>query len=400
MPALFLPVLVLARVGPASAEAAATSADPAFTIAFRETADVWRNVSGGLGVGYTSLNKAQLSATWWADRFGDPGLRVHAQVFRTNGERLTSRTGDLQTVSNIEALSTNRLMEAWVEQGFGKPDHGGAVRVGLIDLNTNFDGIDPAALFIDSSHGIGPDLSKSGRNGPSIFPVSAFGAELTMTPSDRWTVRGGVFDGVPGDPGDPKAFAAVRLSASDGVLAIVQADRKLGKSAQLSLGAWGYSTALPAISGGPDRTDRGVYGYLSGAVPGLEGVTGWVRAGWAAPEVQVVSGYLGAGLVKAEPLLGRKDDRLGLAVSHAVISGPARRARGLADAETTIEATYQLQVTEQLALQPDVQYVVHPSSRAGLHDALAFGLRVIFTAKSRRRGASGQGNDPTLPPDI
>jgi porin len=194
---------------------------PDFTAALREGGDVWRNVNGGLKVGYTNLNKLQLSATWTANRFDDPGFRLHGQVLRTTGERLTSHTGDLQAASDIEEISTHRLFEAWAEQIFGEPGKGGwAVRAGLIDLNSDFDAIEPASLFINSSHGIGPELSKSGRNGPSIFPVSSAAFRLTWTPTEQWTFRGGVFDGVPGDLEHAKAFAQTRLRSSDGVLAI------------------------------------------------------------------------------------------------------------------------------------------------------------------------------------
>lgn len=85
---------------------------------------------------------------------------------------------------------------------------------GLIDLNSRFDSVDPASLFINSSYGIGPDLSRSGRGGPSIYPVSAPGATLTIAPSKRWTIRLGAFDGVPGDLDRTKAFVARRLAST------------------------------------------------------------------------------------------------------------------------------------------------------------------------------------------
>jgi porin len=378
----------------------AAEGQPDLTLAVRETLDVWRNVSGGLSVGWTQLNKLQLSATWTANALDDPDLRIHVQVFRTNGERLTSRTGDLQTVSNIEALSTDRLFEAWAEQRFGEAGKGGLeVRAGLIDLNSDFDSIDPADLFVDSSHGIAPDLSKSGRNGPSIFPVSAAAVRLTWTPTEDWTLRAGVFDGVPGDPRHPKAFAAARLSASDGNLAIIQSDLKLSKDAQVSLGAWRYSGGVPALDGRGTRADSGIYGFIEGPVPGLSDWTGWVRAGRGDAAAQVVSGYLGAGLVRTGLLPGRPDDRLGFAVSNAMISPEARRLQGLRRAETTFEATYQIKAREWIALQPDVQYIVHPSSRAGLPNALVVGLRIVMTAGYPRRGAADEQADPTLPPD-
>jgi porin len=380
--------------------APAASPDPDLTLSARETVDVWRNTKGGLRVGWTSLSKLQVSATWTANALHDPGFRIHAQVFRTNGERLTSRTGDLQTASNIEALSTDRLFEAWAEQTFGNEGHGGwALRTGLIDLNSDFDSIDPASLFIDSSHGIGPDISKSGRNGPSIFPVSAAAVRLTWTPTENWTVRGGVFDGVPGNPDHPKAFAAVRLSARDGVLSILQADRKLSKDAQISLGVWGYSRGVQRLDGGGPQGDAGVYGFVEGPIPMLGGWTGWVRVGLGDPSVQVIYGYLGGGLTKKGVFAARPDDRLGFAVSRAAISPDARRLNGLSRAETTFEGAYQIKVRDWVAVQPDVQYIVHPSSQTDLGDALVVGLRLVITAGYPRRAPATEQTDPTVAPD-
>ncbi len=379
---------------------AAPGADPDVTVSARETVDTWRDVSGGVAVGWTTLNKLQVSATWNANALDDPGFRIHAQVFRTNGERLTSHTGDLQTVSNIEALSTDRLFEAWAEQAFGVDGHGGwAVRAGLIDLNSDFDSVDPASLFLGSSHGIGPDISKSGRSGPSIFPVSSAAVRLTWTPTEDWTVRGGVFDGVPGNPDHPKAFATVRLSADDGMLSIVQIDRKLSRNAQVSVGAWGYNRGVPRLDGIGPRADIGVYGFIEGPVPRLDGWTGWVRVGRGDPAVQVACGYLGAGLVRAGVFAARPDDRLGIAVATAMISPTARRLIGLSRAETTFEGTYQIKLRDWLAVQPDVQYIVHPSGQAHVGNALVVGLRLVFTAGYPQRVSATEQTDPTVAPD-
>src|SRR5258706_10566666 len=152
----------LASGAPARAE----ESPPPLTLSVVETIDFWRNTQGGVQIGDTTLNKLLVSATFDGSSLGRPGFRAHVQVFKTNGESLSgSRTGDIQTASNIEALSVTRLMDAWVEQGFADK---GLVRAGLMDLNFDFDSIEPAGLFLNSSHGIAPDLSQTGLNGPSI----------------------------------------------------------------------------------------------------------------------------------------------------------------------------------------------------------------------------------------
>ena len=176
------PLLLLAPAPASSAPAP----PPLWSLSARETLDLWDNVAGGVRMGPVLLNKLQVSGTVNGDPIGLPGLSVHAQVLRTDGASLSSRVGDIQTVSNIEAVPTYRLFEAWIEKRFGGEDPKLALRAGLMDLNSDFDSVQTASLFINSSHGIGPDLSRSGRNGPSIFPVSAAGVRASWLPSKRW----------------------------------------------------------------------------------------------------------------------------------------------------------------------------------------------------------------------
>jgi porin len=370
--------LVLLAAGGARADDDAKSPTHPVVVAVRDTLDLWRNTEGGVKVGYTELNKLQIAVTVDGDALGQPGWRAHLHYFRTNGESLSgSRVGDIQTASNIEALSTDRLMEAWVERRFGDR---WAVKGGLMDLNTDFDSIEPAGLFLNSSHGIAPDLSHSGLNGPSIFPVSSLGLHGTWSPSKSVTLRMAVFDGVPGDPDHPKAFAAMKLSRRDGALLFGQADWAFADGAQASFGVWGYTADF-------DRLDRpglqqsgqgGAYAYVEGALPVLPGWKGWARVGLADPRVAVVGNYAGFGVVKQAPFSSRPNDQVGFAVARAGLGGPARAGTELPAAEATFELTYRYQVNDGFALQPDLQYVVHPASGPGLRDALVVGLRLTL----------------------
>jgi len=317
-----------------------------------------------------------------------PGWTAHLQYFRTNGESLSGgRVGDIQTVSNVEALSADRLMEAWIERRIGER---GAVRVGLMDLNADFDSIEPAGLFINSSHGIAPDLSRSGLNGPSIFPVSSLGVHAEVSPSSALTLRAAAFDGVPGDPDHPKAFAAVKLSRRDGALLIGQADWAFAKGAQASFGVWGYTAAFDRLDqpGRRQRGQAGAYAFVEGPLPGPKGWSGWLRAGFADPDINVVADYVGLGVVRQGPFASRPDDQLGFAVARAGLSRAARARDDLPPAETTFELTYSFQVNDDFAVQPDVQYVVHPASQAGLADAFVIGLRLTLSFEGLSPGAS------------
>jgi porin len=390
----------LLQLGLVATAAAAADAPPPIAVGVRETFDAWDNASGGLNKGTVLLNKLQISGTVQGALIGLDGLSAHVQIFRTDGKNLSARVGDTQTVSNIEAPHSIRLFEAWLEEKVGDEQRSLGIRAGLMDLNAQFDSNDSASLFINSSHGIGPDISRSGRNGPSIFPVTSAGASVSLLLGKRWTFRLAAFDGVPGDPDRPKAFAVARLGHRDGALVIGQADYHLSDDATIEGGAWRYTAAVPAIDPARARVhDQGAYASLAAPIPGFKRLSGWIRAGVADGDAQPVSAYLGAGLVAQGLFAGRPDDRLGVAIAHAAIGAPARSAFRLPHAETTLEATYQVSVHDRLALQPDAQFVRHPAGRAGATNAVVLGLRAVVTFGYPVQPSAIDAADPTVPPE-
>lgn len=378
--------------------AAAAAADPLppVSVAERETFDSFA-VPAGTKTGTAILNKLQLSATVRGERIGLAGWSIHAQIFRFDGQSLSRRLGDIQTADNIEAVPVTRLFEAYLARLWGTDKNSVAVRAGLIDLNSQFDSIDPASLMFNSSHGIAPDLSRSGRNGPSIYPVTALGSTATWVRSEEWTLRLGIFDGVAGSPARPRAFFAERLKPSDGLLLITQADWQLAKSSRVEGGVWAYTAAQP----GPSRRahDHGAYISYEAPLTLLPHVNFWVRAGFANAEAQPIAGYIGGGLVQQGTIKGRPDDRLGLAIAHAIIGAPAVRALGLHHAETSFEVTYQVKLSRRFIVQPDLDYIRHPAGAARARDGLAFGVRLVYASAYPIRMAASDPGDPTIPPD-
>ena len=60
----------------------------------------------------------------------------------------------------------------------------------------------------------------------------------------------------------------------------------------------------------------------------------------------------------------------------AEASGPLRRLEALKRREIAIELTYRAEITEYLAIQPDLQYVINPGLVPGRDDAFVAGLRL------------------------
>ena len=378
--------------------AAADTSDklPPLAIAARETFDVF-GVPAGEDPGTAILNKIQVSATVRGERIGLPGWSVHAQIIRFDGQSLSRHLGDIQTADNIEAVPLTRLFEAYLARTWGQDEHSVSLRFGLIDLNSQFDAIDPASVMLNSSHGIAPDLSRSGRNGPSIYPVTALGSTVTWARS-AWTFRLGLFDGVAGSPAKPHAFFAERLKPSDGLMLIGQADWQLTKNSRIETGAWAYTAALGGPAGGKAH-DRGAYISYEAPLDLIPHLNFWVRAGVANGNAQPVVGYLGGGLVRQGMIPGRPDDRLGLAIAHAIGGDPAVTELGLHHAETSFELTYQMKISQRFVIQPDVDYIHHPAGVAHAPNSVGIGLRFVYVGAYPMRMAASDPGDPTIPPD-
>ena len=415
--ATFVAIAVIAMFGPLkriarlrlvtlasvlSLEAAAAHADtgdavPPLSIATRETFDAFA-VPAGTEPGTTLLNKIQLSATLRGEKLALNGWLLHAQIIRFDGQSLLRRMGDIQTADNIEALPVTRLFEAYLAKMWGDEEHSVAVRIGMIDLNSQFDSIDTASLMLNSSHGIAPDLSRSGRNGPSIYPVTAIGSTVTWVYSPAWTFRLGAFEGVSGSPTAPHAFFAERLKPSDGLLLISQADWQVTNNSRLEVGAWGY-TAAQRSPFGDKAHDRGGYVSYEAPLHLLPHLNFWLRAGFANGEAQPLAGYFGAGLVQQGMVAGRPGDRIGFAVAHAIIGRATVRALGLHEAETSVEVTYQAKISRRFVVQPDVDYVHRPAGRQNAPDSIGIGIRFIYATAAPIRMAASDPGDPTIPPD-
>lgn len=379
----WITALLLAATAPECAEAA-DAGPSAWTVEAHNTVEFWSNLRGGYSTGGATLDKLQASLRFEGEAVGWRGFSAYAQVFKTNSESLSSaRTGDAQTVSNIEAVHVERLFELWAAQAFGQEDKPGwvSVRAGLIDLNRTFDSIGTAELFLNSSHGIGPDLSHSGLGNPSIFPITAPSAQVDWRASRTLMLHLGAF-GAP-DPERAHNFADLRLSNRTGAIVIGQADYRLGKSAQASVALWRYTADLPSFVDPARRLTPkpGAYAFIEGPTPLAGRPSGWLRAGFADGRVQDVSGYVGAGLVWKGVVPGRAADRFGVAAAHARIGG-AGRASGLPDAETSFEASYSVRVGRCCHLQPDVQHILHPALAPGLKNATIIGLRVAAFARA------------------
>ncbi|WP_161827342.1 carbohydrate porin [Steroidobacter agaridevorans] len=384
-----VPAMIAALGLPMCVEAAESpDGEPALLLDAAYTGEVWRNVSGGVRQDGTYLDNIDLIATLDAERaWGWTGTTFAVSGLHNNRPTLSDRiVGDIQTVSNIDTDGATRLYEAWVERAF----EAGAIKLGLIDLNSELDVNETGALFINSSHGIGPDFSQVGENGPSIFPITGLGGVMRWDYSERVQVRLGAFEGTVGDPTHPRR-TTLDLQSGEGTLLVGEVTLRPIDANRTLLGVWrhtGRSTDFANEEVLRRTESLGVYALTEGTLMerGEGSLSGFLRVGFADSDVHQISRYLGAGLVWSAPMLASADyeEQLGLAVASVTNGDAFRRAQadlGLAYErhETAIELTYRVQALSWLALQPDLQYIINPGTDPALDDAWVVGLRFELT---------------------
>ena len=362
---------------------------------FVYTTEVVGNVSGGVEKKVTSLNNFDLVLDVDFERLVHwKGASLHLYGVGNEGGSASDNAGDTQGLSNIESPDAWRLYEAWLQQNFY--DDRLSFLAGLHDLNADFDSIETAHLFINSSHGIGPDYSQSGLNGPSIFPNTGLGFRVAATPLKPLYIQSGIFDGVPGNPNDPESPVSVSLNGTDGALIVSEIGflpGELGENrayGKFAVGGWYYTASFDDLSdvdanGNPLRRSHnfGVYGFGESLIfrenkESDQGLSVFGRVGYANPKINRFEYYLGSGLSYKGVFPGRDDDLMGFAVATALNGQHYRTAQTIAGtpsekAEITLEWTYQMPLTPWLSIQPDVQWIVNPDTQAGRENSLNLG---------------------------
>jgi porin len=315
----------------------------------------------------------------------------------THGGSPSEYVGDAQVVSNIDAPNTWKIYEAWYNQSLFSERV--SLRFGLYDLNSEFDVIETAGLFLNSSHGIGADFSQTGLNGPSIFPTTSFGARFKIQPMQSLYLQTVILDAVSGDLECARG-THVNWNKNDGLLITSEIAYQTGadeRYRKLAFGFGHYTSRFDNLcevdeTGAPLQTlSRPVmYALAEGQVfreedDPQQGLAVFGRLGCADHRVNQFAAYTGAGVVYTGLLPGREEDQIGLAVAAAHNGDDFKEAQQLGAVaitprETIFELTYRGQISPWLAAQPDLQYVINPSSDPSVKNALAVGARleIIF----------------------
>jgi porin len=364
------------------------------------TAEYFKVKSGGIREDSDILDNVDLTATFDGEKlFGLKGSTFFLYILGNNGGSPSANTGDAQGVSNIDAPDSWKIYEAWYDQSFA--DDQASLRFGLYDLNSEFDVIESAGLFINPSFGIGPDYSQSGQNGPSIFPTTSLAMRIAYSFNENYYLQAAVLDGVPGDLNNDNG-THVEFNSGDGVLyaaeigytrGVDDAEQRYGKWA---LGVWHYSEDFDDLIsedefGDPVKRDNNTGLYLLGEYnvyreneESAQGAMVFARYGIANDDVNQIESYFGTGVVYTGLFPGRDDDQLGLAIAIANNGGKYKQQQlndgnSVDDKETIIELSYRMQLLPWFAVQPDIQWIRNPGMDPTINNATVVGVRTEIT---------------------
>ena len=380
--------------------------------------DVLGNIRGGQRRGFVNQGLYEPSLRIDFERLaGLPGLTAYANGFfiHNTGRIRRDYVGGVNTIAAIEAMPRVRLSEVWLEQSLA----GGLVRLraGQLAADVEFFFSELSAMFLQSDFPTITALNLPG-GGPA-FPLATPGAMLQFEPNGRFNLRAAIFNGDTGPPRrgvddqvrnryntnfrvrDPALFfAEARFQwnqepEAEGLARIVRLGgwAHLGRFEDLRLAADGSLRADPASVGTPlrRRGTGGLYAVLDQQLwrptggDALSGVSLFGRVSVAPPDRSTIGFYIDGGMVFANLVPGRPNDRFGFSVIHARFSDAVRRFdRDLArfdpdapprrTAETNLELTYLAEILPGFDLQPVITHVWNPSERPG-RNALVVGLR-------------------------
>ncbi len=302
------------------------------------------NISGGIKQGYLYHGAGDLTlgldterAHWWS------GGYCFLEVLLNHGANPSQYIGDTQTASNIADKNRTRLQQLWFEQQFGQH---ASLLFGLHDLNSEFYVSEYGSLFLNSSFGIGPDISTNAAT--SLWP------EAGLTIRAAWHGKH-LYAQLAAYDGDP-ATRALR-AGSEGIMWIAETGIHRGESAY-KLGLWHHTAPKSAPDGRIFSSNSGLYAVADQPLNNNAGI--FLQLGIARPDRNDIASYLGLGIHIHGLIPTRDNDAFGIALARAGFSRINRQVNILAAAETSLEITYDMAMTDWLSIHPSFQWIRHP----------------------------------------
>jgi porin len=390
----------------------------------QSVSDMLWNTVGGVSAGNACAGLLQFGTEIDLGKaVGLPGGRFKNTWFWLYGRNPSNYVGDVNAVSGISGLPSFRCYELWYEQNV--LEDAVSLRGGLLGLDSEFCTSEPAFLFLNGTFGMPALMSQNLVNSGPQYPMATPGIRLAVHPFSWLTLRSSFSQANPFPQNENLHNFNWNFGPSGGLLSMNEAEarwesllkgRKLPGVAKAGFFIQsGPSPAAPQKwSFGPPESPQyctGFYGILDQMLyraPGqdeapsknpvsgkavadgkgsdgdapVRGLNSWLRLGFCPQPYNPLSIYTDGGLVYTGLIPGRKEDKTGVAFCYGQVSSgymDLGNDQGIPGPsfEAVIEFTHSIRLAPAIALQPDVQYVLHPGGSRQNGNALVVGFRAV-----------------------
>lgn len=278
----------------------------------------------------------------------------HADAMILRGRNGSDDVGDIQAYSNIDETRFSKIFEVWVEGNFDSLNL--RTKVGRVDANSEFAFVEHGGEFINSSMGFSPSIAFM-----PTYPTPTPAANVFYSQGDS-TVAVGAYSSDHNDFAHPFYIAEWQQGLGD---------------VELKLGVWHQTGQLERLDNGLTKHgSTGFYATLEGdadiAIFNASRAGWFVQLGHSDDKIAEIDNHVGAGLVWYGTF-SRADDVMGIGITHVTTSDYLHA--DLQSSETAIESYHRFQLTEHIALKPDVQYIINPAADRLADDAFVITLR-------------------------
>ena len=352
-------------------------------VSFSITQDAAGNFRGGIKPGFAHLGLIQLNLTlqtenmdWWKDG------TWKIQIQNTYGHQPTQEmVGDVQVFSNIEHGNYTYLYQFWYRHHFEDL----TLLAGKHDMNAHFFTSDYAGQYINSSFGIMPVAS---LNVPvSIFPSTTLGFVANYRMTRGLSFQGGIYNGYPGKITRTNFGTDLNLSFSRGLFYIGELGWDTSWNdleGTYKLGAFYHSGSFPGLCN-PDITHQGASGVylladqlLHQDADGSGEMGTFLQVGYSPEPCSLNDFYMAYGLNFSGVGGSHPGNSVGVALAHASTNDRLleKDAESYQQCETAVELTYTHHLSDQLVVQPDIQYILNPGMKSRHDHCLVALVRV------------------------
>ena len=361
------------------------------------TTQLLGNPTGGQSRGFTYSGTLQASIFWDLHKLlRIPGLSFNIGGAWSTGKNLSAdyigNSFTVQSAYTAPDNGTNNLSLGQVYLQQQLFDSSLVIAAGRLGPGNTFATMPVFNNYLNG--GIKAVIGSLAKNDATFTPYPPgleWGTQAIYYLTPTFQLGAGVFNTNQSSAGGGKGGLDFAFQQGNrGVLSLVQANylfnhapEDSGLPGQYSLGGFYDGNRFTSLSN-PNATESGTYSvygmfqqmvYRDGGAGSQKGLTVWGETAIAPKSsVNTMPYFVGGGLSYQGLFPSRGND----IASAGVIWGTFSRYIPGTTAETVIELNYQIILKRWLSITPDMQYVIRPSGRSAIGNALVLGAQVAI----------------------